>query len=163
MTPGGAYVKMHLTGRGGKGLGQKENAILWERKFFMTNQFSAQTFHTLIDRAQDDQELLEFFGDCLDSFRAYEAAILEMEGWMKLYRPATLGTAAYQDRREALDKARSRCHNAVLANVSALNRMAAAQGLEPVYDGTVSEDAPYRRQVADAVLGYLRALVEARV
>lgn len=129
----------------------------------MTNQFSAQTFHTLMDRAQDDPELLEFFGDCLDSFRAYQAAILEMEGWMKLYRPETLGAAAYQDRREALDKARTRCHNAVLANVSALNRMAAAQGLEPVYDGTVSEETPYRRQVADAVLGYLHTLVEGRV
>lgn len=129
----------------------------------MTNQFSAQTFHTLMDRAQDDQELLEFFGDCLASFRAYEAAILEMEGWMKLYRPATLGTTAYQDQREALDKARTRCHNAVLANMSALNRMAAAQGLEPVYDGTVSEEPPYRRQVADAVLGYLHTLVEGRV
>lgn len=129
----------------------------------MTNQFSAQTFHTLMDRAQDDQELLEFFGDCLASFRAYEAAILEMEGWMKLYRPATLGTTAYQDQREALDKARTRCHNAVLANMSALNRMAAAQGLEPVYDGTVSEETPYRRQVADGVLGYLHTLVEGRV
>lgn len=129
----------------------------------MTNQFSAQTFHALMDRAQDDPELLEFFSGCLDKFRAYQEAILEMEGWMKLYRPETLGAQAYQDRREALDKARSRCHDAVLAAISALNRMAAAEGLEPVYDGTVSEDAPYRRQVADGVLGYLRALVESRL
>lgn len=129
----------------------------------MTNQFSAQVFQAMMDAAQDDEELLEFFGDCLASFRDYEGAILEMEGWMKLYRPATLGTGAYQERREALDAARTRCHNAVLAHVSALNRMAAAQGLEPVYDGTVSEDAPYRRQVADAVLGYLHTLVEGRL
>lgn len=128
----------------------------------MTNQFSAQTFHALLAGAQDDPELLEFFSDCLASFRAYQSAIVEMEGWMKLYRPKTLGVQAYQDRCTELDAARTRCHNAVLANIGALNRMAAAQGLEPVYDGTVSEDQPYRRQVADAVLAYLHTLLTER-
>lgn len=129
----------------------------------MTNQFSAQSFHALMAGAQDDGELLEFFAGCLDSFRAYQSAIVEMEGWMKLYRPETLGRQAYQERRNELDTARSHCHNAVLANVSALNRMAAKAGLEPVYDGTVSEDQPYRRHVADAVLSYLHTLLEERL
>lgn len=129
----------------------------------MTNRFSAQSFHSLMAGAQEDPELLEFFSDCLASFQAYQSAILDMEGWMKLYRPETLGAQAYQERRAGLDAARTRCHNAVLANVSALNRMAAAAGLEPVYDGTVSEDQPYRRQVADAVLDYLHALLTERL
>lgn len=129
----------------------------------MTHEFSAKSFHSLIDGAQDDPELLEFFSDCLASFRAYQSAIVEMEGWMKLYRPKTLGTQTYQDRRASLDDARTHCHNAVLANVSALNRIAAAQGLEPVYGGTVSQEQPYRRQVADAVLDYLHTLLEERL
>lgn len=129
----------------------------------MTNQFSAQSFHKLMEGSQDDPELLEFLSDCLASFRAYQSAIVEMEGWLKVYRPETLGVQAYQERRTDLDKARSRCHNAVLANISALNRMADAAGLEPVYDGTVSEEQPYRRQVADAVLGYLAGLIHERL
>lgn len=129
----------------------------------MTNQFSAKSFQALMDGAQDDPELLEFLSGCLSSFSAYQSAIVEMEGWMKVYRPETLGAQAYQERREALDKARTRCHNAVLANVSALNRMAAAAGLEPVYDGTVSEERPYRRQVADGVLAYLEEVIRQRI
>lgn len=129
----------------------------------MTNQFSAQSFHALMAGGQDDPELLDFLSGCIASFSAYQAAIVEMEGWMKVYRPETLGPRVYQERREALDKARTRCHDAVLANVSALNRLAAAAGLEPVYDGTVSEDQPYRRQVANAVLHYLEEVIEKRI
>lgn len=129
----------------------------------MAGQFSSQSFHSLMKGGQDDPELLEFLSDCLNCFQAYQSAILEMEGWMKLYCPENLGAQAYQDRREELDKARTRCHNAVLANITALNRMATAAGLEPVYDGTVSEEQPYRRQVADAVLDYLAQLVRQRI
>jgi hypothetical protein len=39
-----------------------------------------------------------------------------------------------------------------------LNRMAAMAGLPSVYEGTISEDQPYRRQVADAVLEYVHKM-----
>jgi hypothetical protein len=61
-----------------------------------------------------------------------------------------------------MDRKRTSCHNAVLANVSMLNRMAAMAGLPPVYEGVISEDQPYRRQVADAVLEYVHKIIQDR-
>ena len=54
------------------------------------------------------------------------------------------------------DKTRTRCHNAVIAQVNCLNRLAEEAGIPPLYDGVVSEERPYRRQVADAVLDFVR-------
>lgn len=40
-----------------------------------------------------------------------------------------------------------------------LNRLAASNGLELVYDGVLSREQPYRRQIADAVMRYLNEIV----
>ncbi len=61
-----------------------------------------------------------------------------------------------------MDKARTRAHNAVLANVKLLNRLAENAGLAPVYEGTVSQERPYRREVADAVMAYIASVIEDR-
>lgn len=43
--------------------------------------------------------------------------------------------------------------------VNVLNRMAKSQNLPPFYDGVVSEERPYRREVANAVLEYVEETI----
>jgi len=63
---------------------------------------------------------------------------------------------------ESLDKKRTMLHNRVLIAVNVLNRMASKENLKPVYDGIVSEERPYRREVANAVLEYVEKIIKER-
>ena len=92
------------------------------------------------------------------SFEDYHAAIYSMETRKKLLR-GTVEAQQYQEEITGMDRKRTDCHNAVLANVSMLNRMAAMINLPPIYDGTISREQPYRRQVADAVLQYVQEII----
>ena len=112
----------------------------------------------LIENHKKDPELLEAIQDALKSFEEYHIAIYSMETRKKLL----IGTGeamGFQAEIMTMDQKRTSCHNAVLANVSMLNRMAEMDHLPPVYDGTVSKEQPYRRQVADAVLEYVREII----
>ena len=120
-----------------------------------------QTLEQLIQTFKDDSELLQAIKDAFDSFEAYHAAIYSMETRKKILIH-TADTQNYQEEITAMDRKRTACHNAVLANVSMLNRMADMAGLPPVYEGVISEDQPYRRQVADAVLEYVHKIVRER-
>ena len=53
--------------------------------------------------------------------------------------------------------------NAVIAQVNLLNRMAEEASLPPFYDGVVSEERPYRRELADAVLAFINDVIIQRV
>ena len=120
-----------------------------------------QSLERLIQTFKDDPELLQAIQDALDSFEKYHAAIYSMETRKKILIH-TADTQNYQEEISAMDRKRTSCHNAVLANVSMLNRMAAMAGLPPVYEGVISEDQPYRRQVADAVLEYVHKIIQDR-
>lgn len=126
-------------------------------------QFHGDRLQLLMDHFRDDGEALEFIRDCVRTFSEYHAVIVEMEFWLKAYNYDNMGEGDYQYQKVRLDSARTVRHNAVISHVSALNRMAVAAGLEPIYDGTVSEERPYRRQVADGVLGYIEQLVRDRL
>ena len=63
---------------------------------------------------------------------------------------------------EELDKSRTTYHNALLGNVNVLNRLAEKNTLPPFYDGKVSQDRPYRREVANGVLQYVEKIVKNR-
>ena len=54
-----------------------------------------------------------------------------------------------------LDKSRTLQHNALLGNVNLLNRLAENNKLPLVYDGIISHERPYRREVANSVLEYI--------
>ena len=99
----------------------------------------------LIQVCKSDSELLEIIEDALRSFEEYHTAIYSMEIRKRLLS----GTVEVQPSR----------HNAVIANISVLNRLAEQSGLPPVYDGVISRDQPYRRQIADAVLNYVRDII----
>ena len=116
----------------------------------------------LFSAAHDDAELLKLISDCVNSFEEYHRAIFDMESWLKLYNSKNLTQEDYQYQMIELSKRRTNSHNAVLASVNILNRVAAQHGLPPVYDGEVSEKQPYRREVADAVLGYIENVIRKR-
>ena len=117
-----------------------------------------QALDRLIENSKEDAELLEAVEDALKSFEDYHAAIYSMETRKKILR-GTVETQRYQEEVTSMDRKRTDCHNAVLANVSMLNRMAAMINLPPIYDGTISREQPYRRQVADAVLQYVQEII----
>ena len=123
--------------------------------------FDRNSLRELIYLSVDDKELLDMIYDALISFERYHAAIYEMETKMKLYYGA-MDSLDYRKMENKLDEARTSCHNAVIANVNMLNSMAEQKGIPPVYDGVVSEDRPFRREVANAILAYAEEIVRER-
>lgn len=128
----------------------------------MESKLSAENLQSLIYASREDIELLHFIMDCLKSFEAYHQAIFEMEAWAKVYNYGVLEREEYQDKLTTMDRTRSACHNAMLSKISMLNRMAERAGVGLIYEGTVSEDMPYRRQVADEVLSFVESMVSKR-
>ena len=62
-----------------------------------------------------------------------------------------------------LDNTRTACHNVVLDSINILNRLAEQHGIPSIYDGNVVREQPYRREVADAVLGYVEKTIQERI
>lgn len=112
----------------------------------------------LIRNSKSDPELLEAIQDALLSFEEYHRSIYTME-IRKTLLADTVDPRAYQEEVGSMDRARTASHNSVLANVNMLNRIASLSGMPPVYDGIVSEEHPYRRQVADAVLHFVQDII----
>jgi len=125
----------------------------------MENVFSAENLRSLINKSKDDKEMLEFIADCLKSFEKYHSAIYEMETWLSIFDYNALGRENYQSILTGLDKTRRVCHNAVLSSVNILNRTAQKAGVDLIYNGVVSEEKPYRREVADAVLKFAEDII----
>lgn len=109
---------------------------------------------------RDDPVTLKFLGEIFDSFEEYHRAVFNEQLGRLLY--AAEDADAYRDRIVSLDRARTVHHNSVIANVGILNRLAEKNGLPPVYDGVVSEERPYRREVANAVFAYLEEIINNR-
>ena len=117
-----------------------------------------KSLEELIRVSQNDPELLEAIQDALLSFEAYHTAIFTMETKRRILA-STVDTKQYQEEIGNMDRVRTTCHNAVLANVNMLNRIAEQANLPLVYDDVISEKQPYRRQVADAVLEYVQDVI----
>lgn len=115
----------------------------------------------LIQACKADSELLEIIQDALRSFEEYHTAIYSMEIRKQLLA-GTVDALQYQEEIGEMDRRRTSSHNAVISNISLLNRLAEQAGLPPVYEGVISRDQPYRRQIADAVLNYVRDIILAR-
>ena len=115
----------------------------------------------LIQACKTDSELLEIIQDALRSFEEYHTAIYSMEIRKQLLA-GTVDALQYQEEIGEMDRRRTGSHNAVISNISLLNRLAEQAGLPPVYEGVISREQPYRRQIADAVLDYVRDVILAR-
>ena len=116
----------------------------------------------LIQSYKDDTEMVEVIMDALKSFETYHASIFRMETQKYLYAAGVMDAETYRVEIPHLDKQRTNCHNEVLSNIKILNRLAQQAGLPPLYDGTVSEERPYRREVANAVLGFVEQVIQDR-
>jgi hypothetical protein len=119
------------------------------------------TINKLIEIYKGDKKFLDIIERSISTFEEYHNTIFKMELWMKIYSKSITGEE-YKDNVSKLDKMRTVNHNSVIANVNLLNRLAEKNGLQPVYDGIVSEERPYRREIANAVLDYVESIIKNR-
>ena len=124
---------------------------------------NVETLQKLFIAFRDDQEILEEIESALMTFESYHRAIYELEIKRRLYSGSAVEGDAYREMLTRLDKTRTINHNALLSQVNNLNRIAAEVNLPPFYDGIVSEERPYRREVANAVLDYVRRIIVERI
>ena len=121
-----------------------------------------ETITKLITACQEDKDMLDILYSSLKSFEEYHSVIFDMEMWMKVFSYKSIDKEEYQSKVTDMDRRRTMCHNSVLSSVNILNRLAAKENLPLVYDGVVSEERPYRREVANAVLEYVENIVKNR-
>lgn len=124
---------------------------------------NVETLQKLFIAFRDDQETLEEMESALMIFESYHRAIYELEIKRRLYSGGAVEGDAYREMLTRLDKTRTINHNALLSQVNILNRIAAEVNLPPFYDGIVSEERPFRREVANAVLDYVRGIIVERM
>ena len=120
---------------------------------------NAETIAKLLSVFRDDRETLEDIEKALMLFEDYHRAIYELEIKKRLYACGAMDSEEYRELIPRLDKTRTYAHNALLTQVNILNRIAAEANLPPVYDGVVSEERPYRREVANAALDYVQGII----
>ncbi len=120
------------------------------------------TLKKLAEIYQEDNELLNILYSSIKSFEEYHLAIYEMESWMKVFSYKSIDKEEYQSKVTDMDIRRTMCHNSVLSSVNILNRLATKENFPLVYDGIVSEERPYRREVANAVLEYVENIIKNR-
>ena len=123
---------------------------------------NTNTIKKLIELNKGDQEIIELISSCLDSFEQYHRAVFADQLFLIIYGDGVLDGDDYRERRSSVDYTRTIYHNSVISNVGILNRLAANAGLEPVYDGVVSKERPYRRQLANAVFEYIESIINNR-
>ena len=121
------------------------------------------TLTALISAYAADGDMTGVIVDALESFEKYHQAIYTLEIQRELYLRGAMDSDTYRERIPQLDQVRTSRHNAVISNVRLLNRLAEQNGLEPFYGGVVSEEHPYRTQLADAVLLFVREIIAERV
>ena len=80
----------------------------------------------LIQACKADSELLEIIQDALRSFEEYHTAIYSMEIRKQLLA-GTVDALQYQEEIGEMDRRRTGSHNAVISNISLLNRLAEQQ------------------------------------
>ena len=126
-------------------------------------QVNRETLKALIAKHSDDSELTGIILEALESFESYHGAIYTLELKRELYLRGAMDRETYREEIPYLDGIRTSKHNAVISNVKLLNRLAEQDGLEPFYAGIVSEERPYRTELADAVLLFVCETIENRV
>ena len=105
----------------------------------------------------DAEEDVGFLSEHFRNFFAYVDGVCNSEVGIHL-ASGSLEGAAKQDRITELDRMRSKHHDAAIAGVSAVNRIAAYYGVGPIYTG----DPTVRRQVAAFCMEAVSVLFENR-
>ena len=120
-----------------------------------------ETINRLIQIYENDSMVIETIRNTIMEFEEYHYAIFEMEHFMR-FRDREMDASEYRDKVTELDDNRTRKHNSILTGIKIMNRLAEQKNLEPVYEGVVSEERPYRREVANAVLEYVEQVIKDR-
>lgn len=128
----------------------------------MQYKINKSAIEELISRYSGDKEMLDIIFNALSEFEQYHSRIYEMETRLKVYKSKCVSSEDYVDMRETLDKSRTSQHNMVIMNVGMLNRFATKENIPLIYEGVVSEERPYRRELANAVLDYVEDIIKNR-
>lgn len=129
----------------------------------MKNKLNKSSIEQLITKCADDKEMLDIIFNALSDFADYHRRIYEMETKLRVYSPKSMNSEDYRDMRETLDRSRTSQHNMVIMDVGMLNRFAEKENIPAIYEGIVSEERPYRRELADAVLDYVESIIKNRL
>ena len=121
-----------------------------------------ETIKKLIELNKNERDSLDFIKSCIESFEQYHKAVFDDQMFQIIYGGGALDGDEYRERRSSVDRTRTIHHNSIISNVNILNRMANKAGIEPVYNGVVSEERPYRREVANAVFEYIESIINNR-
>ena len=121
-----------------------------------------RTLDLLIQSFENDADMLSLIDDCVTSFENYHNAVYKMETYKRLHGTNIKNGEIYRDTISQLDRDRTISHNALIANVNILNRLAEMQQLPPLYDGIVSEERPHRRVIANAIFEYIEKVINQR-
>lgn len=127
--------------------------------------FSYQNYQALVSAVaqkakEGDADALEDMGFLVDHFRnfvAYVDGVCNSEVGIH-FASGSLDGSAKQDRITELDRMRSKHHEAAIASVSAVNRIAAFYGVGLIYTG----DPTVRLQVAAFCMEVVRVLFDNR-
>jgi len=122
---------------------------------------NSETINRLIQIYSDDSMIMDTIKNTIMEFEEYHYAIYKMEHFMK-FRDKDMEPSEYRDKVTELDNNRTRKHNSILTGMKIINRLAEQNNLSPVYDGVVSEERPYRREVANSVLDYVEDVIKNR-
>lgn len=124
--------------------------------------FNEGSIQLLIENFYDDKEAIMLIQDCLLSFSKYHASIYRMETYTKLFGYSNTDKEEYQQEVISLDKDRTASHNRVISSISILNRLCEKNNIPLIYNGVISEEKPYRREIADACLAYISIILQKR-
>ena len=120
---------------------------------------NVDTLNGILRFFRDDQETIDMVVNALEVFEDYHKAIYVLEITRRLYATGAIDADKYRHDTVERDRTRTINHSALLGQVTLLNRLAEEAGLPPFYEGTVSEERPYRREVANAVLAFVRQVI----
>ena len=120
-----------------------------EVKVSSINQSSIQSM--LADPKWSEPALrhIETLDEYIRTILQFRNAQVAIEG-----RRETVDTTTWQGELTDLDRSRTIKHNAAIASLSTLNRIAEKMGIAPVYADEISEDRPYRSQIRLALVEY---------
>ena len=114
-----------------------------------------ETLNSLLGHFRDDQEDIAAIVHAMETFEDYQNAIYRLEITRRLFSCNAIESETYRSDTVERDRLRTYNHNAVIAQVNLLNRMAEEASLPPFYGGVVSEEKPYRRELANAILDFI--------
>ena len=117
-----------------------------------------EKFIKLVNAVGDDEDAIDLVKQLMDAAIGYVKAVYDMETELP-FLSLHLKGEEYKELYSALDRERSNKHEAAIARVKMINRLAEQVGQEPLFDGDPSE----RLQVAAFCIAVVDEIFQKRV